>query len=81
MIVEEILKYVPNGKVKYGSSGSDPRNYKVSFSKVKNLLGFNPINTVQDGIIELIEAFKIGLYKDSIMSRNKYGNYEINQKF
>jgi nucleoside-diphosphate-sugar epimerase len=77
MIVDEILKHVPGGKVKYGANGSDPRNYKVSFSKIRNQLGFEPKHTVQDGIKELVDALKIGVYADSIKHKNKYGNYEI----
>lgn len=77
MIIEEILKYVPYGKVKYGTNGSDPRNYKVSFFKVKSMLGFEPQYSVQDGIKELIEGLRIGLYADSIVNKNKYGNFEI----
>jgi nucleoside-diphosphate-sugar epimerase len=78
MIVDEILKHIPTGKVKYGENGSDPRNYKVSFSKVKKTFGFEPQFTVPEGIKELIDAFKVGLYKDSITDKNKYGNYVIN---
>ncbi len=78
MIVDEILKHVPEGKVKYGVKGSDPRNYKVSFNKVKNVLGFEPLFTVSDGIKELVEAFKIGMYSDAPADKNKYGNYVIN---
>ncbi|HDL00908.1 MAG TPA: NAD(P)-dependent oxidoreductase [candidate division Zixibacteria bacterium] len=78
MIVDEILKEIPDGKIKYGENGSDPRNYKVSFSKVKNVLGFEPNFTVQDGIKELVEALKLGLYSDSMQNKNKYGNYVIN---
>ena len=80
MIVDEIIKHVPQGKVKYGENGSDPRNYKVSFAKVKETLGFKPIFTVQDGIKELVDALKIGMYKDSLENKNKYGNYTINYK-
>ena len=80
MIVDEILKCIPEGKVKYGKQGSDPRNYKVSFIKVKNILGFEPVFKVSDGIIELINAFKIGLYSDSIVNKSKYGNFEVNYK-
>jgi nucleoside-diphosphate-sugar epimerase len=79
MIVDEILKCIPAGKVKYGKQGSDPRNYKVSFKKVKNILGFEPVFKVSDGIRELIDALEIGVYSDSISDRNKYGNYEINK--
>ena len=78
MIVEEILKYLPKGRIKYGANGSDPRNYKVSFSKIRNTLGFEPVFTVQNGIKELVDALKIGAYADSLKEKNKYGNYEIN---
>jgi len=80
MIVDEIIKHIPQGKVKYGEKGSDPRNYKVNFTKVKSILGFEPEFTVQDGIKELVNALKIGMYKDSLENKNKYGNYIINYK-
>jgi nucleoside-diphosphate-sugar epimerase len=75
MIIDEILRHIPDGKVKFGESGCDPRNYKVSFAKVKNVLGFEPIYTVQNGVIELIDALKIGVYSDSMRDKTKYGNY------
>jgi nucleoside-diphosphate-sugar epimerase len=77
MIVDEILKHVPEGKVKYGLHGSDPRNYKVSFAKVKNILGFEPTFRISDGINELVETLKIGVYSNSISNKNLYGNYEL----
>lgn len=77
MIVDEILKCVPNGIVKYSKHGSDPRNYKVSFAKVKNKLGFEPAFSITYGIKELVDALKIGVYSDSILNKSKYGNYEI----
>ncbi len=80
MIVDEILRLIPDGKVTYGVNGSDPRNYRVSFAKVKNTLGFEPQFSVQQGIKELIDALKIGLYKDSVTDKNRYGNYEVNYK-
>ena len=80
MIVEEILKHLPDSKVRYGEDGNDPRNYKVSFAKVKNTLDFEPEFKVQDGITELIEALKIGAFSDSILDKNRYGNYNINYK-
>lgn len=77
MIVDEILKFVPDGKVKYGQNGSDPRNYKVSFKKVKERLGFEPSFTVSDGIKELVDAMKVGFYTDAASDKEKYGNYKI----
>ena len=64
MIVDEILYNIPYGKVKYGSNDNDPRNYKVSFAKVKKILDFEPEYTVIDGIVELCEAFKRGEFMD-----------------
>lgn len=78
MIVDEIQKNIPEGRIAFGQNGSDPRNYKVDFSKVKRVLDFEPEFTVKDGIKELIDAMKIGLYSDSMENRNKYGNYVIN---
>jgi len=78
MIVDEIQKNIPEGKIAFGQNGTDPRNYKVDFSKVKRVLDFEPEFTVKDGIKELIDAMKIGLYSDSLENRNKYGNYVIN---
>ena len=78
MIIDEIVKHLPNSKVKYSSNGSDPRNYKVSFSKVNYVLGFSPKYSVKDGIKELVNALKMGLYKDSLENKNSYGNYSIN---
>jgi nucleoside-diphosphate-sugar epimerase len=80
MIVDTILKFIPEGKVRYGANGSDPRNYKVSFAKIKSVLDFEPQFAVQDGIEELIDAFKIGVYADSIQNREKYGNYSLKSK-
>lgn len=77
MIVDEILNNLHNGKVVYNSEGSDPRNYRVSFKKVKEVLGFEPKVTVAEGIKELIEAFNVGLYSDSEKNPKKYGNYHI----
>ena len=34
MIVDEILKFYPNGKVKYLEKGVDQRNYIVDFLKL-----------------------------------------------
>lgn len=77
MIVDEILKNLPDAKVRYGKHGSDPRNYKVSFNKVKNELGFEPHFTIEHGVKELVNALRIGVYADSINNKDKYGNYTI----
>jgi nucleoside-diphosphate-sugar epimerase len=78
MLLDEILKIMPNGQIKYGSQGSDPRNYRVSFSKIRNVLGFIPEYSIRDGIVELVGGLKLGLFEDSMINKEKYGNYRIN---
>ena len=77
MIVDTIKEYLPEAKIKFGVNGSDPRNYKVSFKKAKELLGFEPMYTVNNGVEELIKAFELGVYSDSLENKNKYGNFII----
>ena len=78
MIVDSILKIIPDGKVKYQKHGSDPRNYKVNFRKVQSILGFEPQYTVQDGINELVDAISNHIFDNVDDNRNFHGNYQIN---
>jgi nucleoside-diphosphate-sugar epimerase len=77
MIVDTIQTFIPTAKIKYGANGSDPRNYKVSFKKVKETLGFEPKYTVKDGVEELINAFSYGIFSDSLKHKENFGNYEV----
>ena len=77
MIVDAILKIIPGGKVKYNEHGTDPRNYRVSFEKVKNTLGFIPKYTIQDGIEELIKAMRDHVFDHVKGNPNFFGNYKI----
>lgn len=79
-IVDTILKYLPNSKVKYQEHGADPRNYRVNFDKVKAVLGFEPKYTVDDGVRELLNAIQVHLFDNSEKERNFHGNYEIQYK-
>jgi nucleoside-diphosphate-sugar epimerase len=80
MIADAITKKLPYSTIKYAAHGSDPRNYRVSFKKVKTVLGFEPAYSVEDGISELVQAFKDGFFADSLTDKNRYGNYKINYK-
>ena len=53
-IVNMIAKYVPHAKVEFKGSGNDPRDYKVSFDKIKQVLGFSISRNVEDGIKEVL---------------------------
>ena len=57
--------------------GTDPRNYKVDFSKVRNVLNFEPKFSVIDGINEVINAIKVHALDDVDKNPNFYGNYLI----
>jgi nucleoside-diphosphate-sugar epimerase len=76
-VVDEILRHFPSAPVKYKEHGSDPRNYKVNFSKIRNVLGFELEYTVADGIEELINALKQNIFSRVEQQRNFYHNYEI----
>lgn len=80
-IVDLILNHVPDAKIEYGDKGSDPRNYKVNFNKVRDVLNFDVEYSVEDGIIEILDFIKQGRYNDYENNKNLYGNYEIEKKF
>jgi nucleoside-diphosphate-sugar epimerase len=77
MIVEEILKQIPDGRVVSKGGGSDPRNYRVSFGKIRSALDFVPRVTVERAVRDLIRSVQNDLYADYDSRRNFYGNYEI----
>ena len=77
ILVDNILQKIPKGKVRYQEHGSDPRNYRVSFEKVKETLGFEPKYMIQDGIDELIDAIQNHVFEHVDENPNFFGNYEI----
>ncbi|MBF0522478.1 MAG: NAD(P)-dependent oxidoreductase [Candidatus Omnitrophica bacterium] len=53
MIVDEIKKLIPILQVHYVSRNDDPRDYRVSFEKIKKELGFQISRRLPDGIREV----------------------------
>lgn len=53
MIIDVIRKVVPDVKVKYIKKDEDPRDYRVSFEKIKNQLDFTVSKRLADGINEI----------------------------
>jgi nucleoside-diphosphate-sugar epimerase len=64
MIVSEILKVIPDGKVKYVQKDEDPRDYRVSFEKIHERLGFKITKRVPDGIRNIKQAVTDGFFQD-----------------
>lgn len=79
MIIDEILAHI-DGKVTYVEKGSDPRNYRVSFAKIRQELGFEPLYSVKSFVPELIQAVRSGLYLRSGEIPGYYGNYDVREE-
>ena len=60
MIVDEVVKVLPDAKIKYVSKNEDPRDYRVSFDKIKNKLGFEVMFKVPDGIKQIVKTVTEG---------------------
>jgi nucleoside-diphosphate-sugar epimerase len=63
-IVDLILPYADGAAVEYVHRQEDPRDYRVSFAKIKNTLGFEITRTVQDGVAEIARLVKDGVIVD-----------------
>jgi nucleoside-diphosphate-sugar epimerase len=57
-LVELILKHVPDAGVEYVQRREDPRDYRVSFARIENELGFRITSTVPDGIAEIVHLIQ-----------------------
>ena len=69
MIIEEVCKIVPNVQVDYVDSSEDPRDYRVNFDKIKNVLGYTITKKVPDGVEEIYTLLKTGIVTDSFAQK------------
>jgi nucleoside-diphosphate-sugar epimerase len=76
-IVEIIQQRLPEAPVRYQERGSDPRNYRVDFTKIRQSLHFTPQYSVADGVDELFMALETGVFVDVDQRPNFYGNRQI----
>jgi nucleoside-diphosphate-sugar epimerase len=63
-IVGLLRERFPQALVRFVPKDEDPRDYRVSFEKVKDELGFRPARTVPTGIDEVIALLRSGLLGD-----------------
>ena len=80
-LVDMILNYLPDTKITVQDKTADPRDYCVDFTKIKTLLNFEPRYTVNDGIVEILNAFDQHIYARSeleiALNPNAYGNIKL----
>jgi nucleoside-diphosphate-sugar epimerase len=79
-LVEKIHSKVSKGKYIITDKSSDPRNYKVDFSKAREKLSFETNFSLDFGINEIIQKLKKNEYELSENPKSflNYGNYFIN---
>lgn len=58
-IAQKIHAQIPETRVEYVEN-ADRRNYRVSFRKIRDCLGFTAQHSVEDGISEIKKAFELG---------------------
>jgi nucleoside-diphosphate-sugar epimerase len=68
-LVRLITERLGRGDVRFVQRAEDPRDYRVSFEKIRGVLGFEPKHRVPDGIDELIAALGEGRFDDPFDAR------------
>jgi nucleoside-diphosphate-sugar epimerase len=63
-LVDLVRSQVQRGTVEFVERSEDPRDYKVSFEKIRDRLGYMPTMTVADGIAEIASALDAGMFPD-----------------
>jgi nucleoside-diphosphate-sugar epimerase len=57
-LAELIVSRLGRGEVSYVQREEDPRDYKVSFARIREELGYVPSHRVSDGIDEIVDALE-----------------------
>ena len=69
-LVELITARLGRGEVSYVPRDEDPRDYKVSFEKIRAALGFTPEQRVPGGIDEIVRGLEEGAFGDPFDGRH-----------
>jgi nucleoside-diphosphate-sugar epimerase len=77
-IVNAALAALGGGRsVRWSEGGADPRNYRVSFAKIRERLGFEPQYTVEGAVEQLARVIRAGMFADVETRPLRYRNYEL----
>ena len=60
-LVQIIRRRVPDAAVEFVSVSEDPRDYRVSFERIRAVLGYQPLRCVEDGVAEIADALEAGV--------------------
>ena len=77
MLVDQIYENFTDFKVQYEKDGEDPRNYRVNFQKMRDLLNFEPKYKIDYGIREIISYLESNRIDDKKISQ--MGNFKIKE--
>ncbi len=58
-----VQRHVDGAVVELVKRETDPRSYRVDFTKAKELLGFQAKWSVEDGVREVVDALKMGIWR------------------
>jgi hypothetical protein len=68
-----VKRRVPASEIEIKTEQGDRRDYRVSFDKIRQVLGFQTRFTVEDGIREIADALAAGRIRDPFA--DIYHNY------
>jgi nucleoside-diphosphate-sugar epimerase len=72
MLADELMKQIPEMKIKFVKKDEDPRDYRVNSDKIKKELGFNITMRVPEGIAEIKRVLTDGVIQNT--SDKRYYN-------
>ena len=78
MVVEAVQEHLGgSGKLSFHEGGVDPRNYKVSFDKIQQRIGFEPIFRVPVSVGNLVRVIQAAGFPDVAERPRFYTNHAV----
>jgi nucleoside-diphosphate-sugar epimerase len=65
-IVDFVHQQAPEATIDYVRVASDPRDYRVSFAKIRKVLCFEPTRSVPSGVAEVARLVRQGVLADAV---------------
>jgi nucleoside-diphosphate-sugar epimerase len=78
-IVTLVQRYVAGTRVEHKdlTFGGDMRDIRVSFAKIRHVLGYTPRLTVEDGVREVRDVLEAGVIKDAFDSQYRNAQFIV----